>query len=181
MPFRNEAELRRAIAVWLQSKGEQPQQEVSVLRGRIDILTSQHVIEVKPILSYRALFQAVGQLVAVAPSGLTPVVAGFTPPKNRERSFSVAEGIRAKGFQVWFMDQDEGFLSLIGQTDSPKPESNDMVISPILEQIADLATHDEAPSETDQSLRVCIEYLRDRMAANEDRIAKLEARLSELK
>lgn len=174
MKFRNEAELRSAIAAWLEAKGERPQQEAWVTHGRLDILTNRYAIEVKLSLSHRALFQAVGQLVVVAPSGLRLVAAGLTPSKNKERSIEIAEILREKGLQIWFLDQDEGFLNFIGQTSSPELENSEMIIWPILDRLAE---HGEAEGETEQDLRICIEYLGDRLLADEDRIAALEAGL----
>ncbi len=190
MRFRNEAEVRKAISVWLEERGERPQKELETPGGRIDLLSSKYIVEVKRELSRHNLLQAVGQVMSESPyaPGRIKVVAGLSPEKDQERVYDIAKSLRKAGIQVWFVDQGDDFLSCVEQTDSVEPEStdstesenNEMPIFSILDRINETASKyedvPEIPSDTDESLAICIEYLCDRMLANEDRIAKLEAR-----
>ena len=111
MKFADEFELQAAITYWLQSKGHNVQREVHCGGGRVDILTDEHLIEVKPYLTRDAQFQALGQLQTYDNEypDHQKVIAGLLPTNNKP-ALSTANRIEGEGVHVWFMDQDADFV-----------------------------------------------------------------------
>ncbi|MEO1208618.1 MAG: hypothetical protein AAFX78_03665 [Cyanobacteria bacterium J06638_20] len=126
MNFKNEAELQEAIAAWLNQRGHQSQREVKTGGGRVDILTSQHLIEVKPKLSRSAQFQALGQLQTYDKRfpRHQKVIAGLTP-SSASSAYTTATRIREDGVEVWFMDSMPEFVRFVkGQGQPAKLRHN---------------------------------------------------------
>lgn len=126
MKFESEAELQEAITAWLDQQGHQAQREVKAGGGRVDIITSHYLIEVKPKLSRSAQLQALGQLQIYDKRfpRHQKVIAGLTPPKTSS-AYATADRIREDGVEVWFMDSMPEFVTFVtGQGQTAKLHHN---------------------------------------------------------
>lgn len=91
--------------------------EVSLAgNGRIDILSDQLAIEVKPWLEPSAIDLAAGQLAryGVHVGGRRRIIAGLTPKNYSQAVMDRAAAQEATGVEVWFIDQMPEFSAAYG-------------------------------------------------------------------
>lgn len=139
MNFKNEDELQLFI-----HKVIGGQREVTFSSGkRIDILTSNYAVEVKPKLTRDSIYQAMGQLLAyqrfIGERQL--VIAGMTP-SDESSSLSTAREAKASGIEVWYVDKLNIFQNAWDESDSQsKPKTYPISLHNKLKLIA--AEHDK--------------------------------------
>lgn len=80
--------------------------------NRIDILTDDYAIEVKPFLTPASLNQAAGQLTRYRPliADRKLVIAGLTPASVTTTVQNLVSSYQAAGIRVWFVDQMDEFI-----------------------------------------------------------------------
>ncbi|EKU98130.1 hypothetical protein Lepto7375DRAFT_7391 [Leptolyngbya sp. PCC 7375] len=78
--------------------------------SRVDVITRDAVIEVKPKLTRSALLQAMAQaqIYGSHHPDKRRVIAGCTP-SDEEASYTTADRIRSQGIEVWYVDQMREF------------------------------------------------------------------------
>lgn len=115
MQFRDEYELQAAVADWLEDLGYSISLEVPAGGGRVDILTDEHLIEIKPTLNRNSLYQAAGQLGTYKseyPSHI-PVIAGLTPSDENSSRNIAAILENTQNIEVWYLDDSQEFIDFI--------------------------------------------------------------------
>jgi len=131
MSFENEAELQEFLAIALQNLGHENEREVSTASGggRIDILSDQYAIEVKPKLTRSALFQASGQIQSYQSSfpGRQMVIAGIAPSgesayKSAKNTAQVIE--KENGILTWFVDEMPEFQKAYSRPSYSQPSES---------------------------------------------------------
>jgi hypothetical protein len=137
MQFKNEAQLQEFLHHALIGMGVKNKREVVTDNGsRIDILSDQWAIEVKPVLHRSALFQSAGQMSVYKSSfpGRDLVLAGLAPSSEVGLKSAITTAARIQkemGIQVWFIDQmpefQEAYVSgakpRLGEPDHGESES----------------------------------------------------------
>jgi hypothetical protein len=133
MKFANESELQGFISSALHQLGHENMREVFTEsgKGRIDILSAQYAIEVKPKLTRGSLFQAAGQVQSYMSSfpGRRLVIAGVSPSGDEayRSAKSTAQVIEQEnGIVVWFVDEMPQFQELyLGSTEYVPAETQE--------------------------------------------------------
>jgi hypothetical protein len=126
MQFKNEAHLQEFLHHALIGMGVKNKREVVTDNGsRIDILSDQWAIEVKPVLHRSALFQSAGQMSVYKSSfpGRELVLAGIAPSSEPSLKSAIATAARIQkemGIQVWFIDQMPEFQEAYASGDKPR-------------------------------------------------------------
>lgn len=118
MQFENEKELQQFIAsTFAAMKDPTVVLEPETKRKhRLDVLTSQYAIEVKPVLTREAITQAAGQLVAYKEfyedGKRQPVIAGLAPNGEAARvtSDNYVSVYAEQGIEVWYVDETQDFI-----------------------------------------------------------------------
>lgn len=120
--FSSEKEFQHSLANFLNFKDSaSPQLEVPTKYGRIDILTSNLVIECKKELTAKTIREAAGQVQSygLIYPGRTLVIAGWSP-KDLEPARVAADAVRKLGVEVWFMDENRHFKWFIQKSFEPE-------------------------------------------------------------
>ncbi|MGB3309127.1 MAG: hypothetical protein WBG32_12055 [Nodosilinea sp.] len=126
--FASSEDLRTALERWLEDYGHSVHRQVPCPDGGIvDLLTPIYAIFCPPTLAPSDLWATVDTIQARQQNfpDQRPVIAGLTPEADPEATYAIAEQIRAKGIEVWLLDQMPPFVEYyIGLNADPNAELN---------------------------------------------------------
>ncbi|MGG6238967.1 hypothetical protein ACQ4N7_10030 [Nodosilinea sp. AN01ver1] len=111
--FANSEDLRTALERWLEDYGHSVHRQVPCPDGGVvDLLTPVYAIFCPPSLAPSDLWAAVDTIQARQPDfpDQQPVIAGLTPAADLDAIYEVVEQIKAKGIEVWLLDQMPPFV-----------------------------------------------------------------------
>jgi hypothetical protein len=111
--FASSEDLRTALERWLEDYGHSVHRQVPCPDGGIvDLLTPIYAIFCPPTLAPSELWAAVDIIQARQQNfpDQRPVIAGLTPETDPEATYEIAEQIKAKGIEVWLLDQMPPFV-----------------------------------------------------------------------
>jgi hypothetical protein len=111
-------DLRTALARWLEQYGHSVHRQVPCPDGGIvDLLTPMYAIVYLPRLSPGEIWAAVDSLQHRQQHfpDQRLVIAGLTPEAEWETAYDIAEQLKAKEIEVWFLDQNTSFVEYYNQ------------------------------------------------------------------
>jgi len=118
-------DLQTALGRWLEDYGHSVHRQVPCPDGgKVDLLTPLYAIFCPPSLSPPDLWAAVDAIEAkqVHFPDQRLVIAGLTPATDGEMAVDIADQIKPKGIEVWFLDQNSSFIEFYaGLTAVPPP------------------------------------------------------------
>jgi hypothetical protein len=119
-------DLRTALGRWLEDYGYSVHRQVPCPEeGVVDLLTSVYAIYCPPTLTPTDLWATVDkiQLHQTHFPDQRPVIAGLTPETDWESAQAIAEQLKPKGIEIWFLDQMPPFVEYYTQlTTEPLPQ-----------------------------------------------------------
>ncbi|WP_017300908.1 hypothetical protein [Nodosilinea nodulosa] len=125
--FASSEDLRTALGRWLEDYGHSVHRQVPCPDGgMVDLLTPIYAVLCPPTLTPPDLWAAVDSIQARQQNfpDQRPVIAGLTPETEPEAAYDIAEQLKAKGIEVWFLDQMPPFVEYFtGLTAEPLPEA----------------------------------------------------------
>ncbi|WP_156119871.1 hypothetical protein [Leptolyngbya sp. KIOST-1] len=123
--FASSEDLRAALGRWLEDYGHSVHRQVPCPDGGVvDLLTPMYAVFCPPSLAPSDFWAAVDAIQAHQANfpDQRPVIAGLTPAADQETTFGIAEQVKAKGIEVWFLDQMPPFVEYFtGLADEPPP------------------------------------------------------------
>ena len=124
--FASSEDLRTALGRWLEDYGYSLHRQVPCPDGGVvDLLTPMYAIFCPPSLSPSDLWAAVDGIQACQGHfpDQRPVIAGLTPVAEADAAFEIAEQLKPKGIDVWFLDQVPQFVEYCDRTPAdPLPQ-----------------------------------------------------------
>lgn len=125
--FASSEDLQTALGRWLEDYGHSVHRQVPCPDGGIvDLLTPIYAILCSQTLTPSDLWAAVDRIEARQQNfpDQRPVIAGLTPETDQEAAYEIAEQLKAKGIEVWFLDQMPPFVEYFtGLTAEPAPQA----------------------------------------------------------
>jgi hypothetical protein len=120
-------DLQTALGRWLEDYGHSVHSQVPCPDGgKVDLLTPLYAIFCPPSLSPSDLWATVD---AIEPKQAhfpdqRLVIAGLTPETDWEMAADIADQIKPKGIEVWFLDQNASFIEFYAglTTEPPQPQ-----------------------------------------------------------
>lgn len=106
--FANSEDLRTALERWLEDYGHSVHRQVPCPGGGlVDLLTPIYAIFCPPTLTPSDLWATVDTIEARQQNfpDQRPVIAGLTPEADPDMTYEIAEQLKAKGIEVWLLDQ----------------------------------------------------------------------------
>jgi hypothetical protein len=123
LDFASSEDLRTALGRWLEDYGHSIHRQVPCPDGGVvDLLTPIYAIFCPPTLTPSDLWATVDIIQARQQHfpDQRPVIAGLTPEADWEGAFEIAEQVKAKGIEIWFLDQNASFVQFYNKlTDAP--------------------------------------------------------------
>ncbi|MGB3136297.1 MAG: hypothetical protein WBG38_03965 [Nodosilinea sp.] len=124
--FASSEDLRTALGRWLEDYGHSVHQQVPCPDGGVvDLLTSVYAIFCPLTLAPSHLWAAVDIIQERQQNfpDQRPVIAGLTPEADPEAAYEIAEQLKAKNIEVWFLDQMPPFVEYYTGLDAePVPQ-----------------------------------------------------------
>jgi len=126
LEFASSEDLRTALGRWLEDYGHSVHQQVPCPDGgTVDLLTPLYAIFCPQTLTPSDLWATVDIIQARQQhfSDQRPVIAGLSPDADQELTYEIAEQLKAKGIEVWFLDQMPPFVEYYtGLAAEPPPQ-----------------------------------------------------------
>ena len=123
--FASSEDLRTALGRWLEDYGHSVHRQVPCPdEGVVDLLTPLYAIFCPSSLTPADLWAAVDTIQTKQAHfpDQRMVIAGLTPETDWETAVDIAEQIKPKGIEVWFLDQNASFVEFYGGlTAAPLP------------------------------------------------------------
>ena len=118
MEFANLEALQAFLSRWLEQHGHEVYCHVPVSSGeKVDILTQDYLIRCTHTLTEATLQESARDLQVQWGHfpDQQPIVAGLTPEQSWEAAYAVAEDLKGRGIEVWFIDQMPSFTGYYTQ------------------------------------------------------------------
>ncbi|TVQ13648.1 MAG: hypothetical protein EA368_01875 [Leptolyngbya sp. DLM2.Bin27] len=120
-------DLQTALGRWLEDYGHSVHSQVPCPDGgMVDLLTPLYAIFCPPSLSPSDLWATVDAIEAKQADfpDQRLVIAGLTPETDGEMAADIADQIKPKGIEVWFLDQNASFIKFYAglTTAPPQPQ-----------------------------------------------------------
>ncbi|MGB3202481.1 MAG: hypothetical protein WBA99_16365 [Nodosilinea sp.] len=111
--FASSEDLCTALERWLEDYGHSVHRQVPCPDGGlVDLLTPIYAIFCPPTLAPADLWAAVDTIEARQQNfpDQRPVIAGLTPETDPDTTYEIAEQLKAKGIEIWLLDQMPTFV-----------------------------------------------------------------------
>ncbi len=125
--FASSEDLLTALGRWLEDYGHSVHRQVPWPDGGVvDLLTPIYAIFCPPTLTPPDLWATVDRLQACQQHfpDQRLVIAGLTPETEQEATVAIAEQLKAKGVEVWFLDQNPSFVTFYSGLTAVPPASS---------------------------------------------------------